>query len=201
MGHRVLTLSRTVVCFPQIEDLLQNCKWLRQLFCVCWFHHIYINLQMGEVFIDCLQFVITYHQTWSFRCSWSIACRRFSSWVFILDLLPGFNGLGKDNYKTRREKVQLGELVLLISDVWRHVLYPIQCALYAHWCMNPCPWHVIRCQYTPVKMTPCYLTIIWYIWYLIYQIIESDIVWHTMNTVKLNLVHIFSYRLRCFPRI
>ena len=32
----------------------------------------------------------------------SIACRRCSNYIFILDLAPGFNGLGRDNYKTRR---------------------------------------------------------------------------------------------------
>ena len=40
---------------------------------------------------------------WSLRCSWSIACRRCSNYIFILSLTPGFNGLGKDNYKMRRE--------------------------------------------------------------------------------------------------
>ena len=33
----------------------------------------------------------------------NIACRRCSNYIFILDLTPGFNGLGKDNCKTRRE--------------------------------------------------------------------------------------------------
>ena len=42
-------------------------------------------------------------QYWSIRCSWSIACRRCSNCIFILDLTPGFNGLDKDNCKTRRE--------------------------------------------------------------------------------------------------
>ena len=37
---------------------------------------------------------------WSLRCSWSIACRRCSSYIFILDLICG---LGKDNGKTTRE--------------------------------------------------------------------------------------------------
>ena len=35
--------------------------------------------------------------------SGSIACRRCSNYIFILDLTPSFNGLGKDNRKTRRE--------------------------------------------------------------------------------------------------
>ena len=40
---------------------------------------------------------------WSLRCSWSIACRRCSNYIFILNLTPGFNGLGKDDCKTRWE--------------------------------------------------------------------------------------------------
>ena len=38
---------------------------------------------------------------WSLRCSWSIASRHCSNYIFILDLTPGFNGLGKDNYNKR----------------------------------------------------------------------------------------------------
>ena len=44
---------------------------------------------------------------WSFRCSWSIACRRCSNYIFILDLTPGFNEMGKDSCKTRRETVSV----------------------------------------------------------------------------------------------
>ena len=44
------------------------------------------------------------------RCSsWSIACRRCSNYIFILDLTPGFIGLGKDNCKTRREVFKFGD--------------------------------------------------------------------------------------------
>ena len=39
--------------------------------------------------------------------------------IFILDLKPGFNWLGKDNYKTRRETFEF--LVRLILEVWRYV--------------------------------------------------------------------------------
>ena len=31
------------------------------------------------------------------------ACRRCSNYIFIFYLTPGFNGLGKDNCKTRQE--------------------------------------------------------------------------------------------------
>ena len=34
----------------------------------------------------------------SLRCSWSIACRRCSNYIFILDLTPGFKGLAKDDF-------------------------------------------------------------------------------------------------------
>ena len=40
---------------------------------------------------------------WSLRWSWIIACRRHSNYIFILDLTLDFNGLGRDNCKTRRE--------------------------------------------------------------------------------------------------
>ena len=39
---------------------------------------------------------------WSFRYSWSIACRRCSNFIFTRDLTLGFNGLGKDNCRMRR---------------------------------------------------------------------------------------------------
>ena len=50
---------------------------------------------------------------WTLRRSWSIACRRCSNYIFILELTPGFNGLGKDNYKTRRETFEL--------EVWWYI--------------------------------------------------------------------------------
>ena len=55
------------------------------------------------------------------RCSWSIACRRCSNYIFILDLTPSFNGLGKDNYKMRRETCKFWELVRLILETLRNV--------------------------------------------------------------------------------
>ena len=56
---------------------------------------------------------------WSLRCSWSIACRRCSNYIFILNLTPGFNGLGKDNYKMRREAFKFWDLVRLILGTLR----------------------------------------------------------------------------------
>ena len=57
---------------------------------------------------------------WSLRCSWSIACRHCSNYIFILDLTPGFNGLGKAKCKTRREALMFRDLVRLVLEVWRH---------------------------------------------------------------------------------
>ena len=58
---------------------------------------------------------------WSLRCSWSIACRRCSNYIFILDLIPGINILGKDNCKTRQETLKFWVLVCLILEIWRYL--------------------------------------------------------------------------------
>ena len=49
----------------------------------------------------------------SLRCSWSIACRRCSSYIFNSDLTPDFNGLSKDKCRTRRESFKSWDWVLL----------------------------------------------------------------------------------------
>ena len=68
--------------------------------------------QMGNNIVD------------SFRCSWSIACRRCSNYIFILDLKHGFSGFDEDNYKTMRETFKFRDLLRLILGVW-HYWYPI----------------------------------------------------------------------------
>ena len=52
-------------------------------------------------------------------CSWSNAC--CSNYASILDLTPGFIGLGKDNCKTRPETFKFGDLVQLILEVGWYV--------------------------------------------------------------------------------
>ena len=42
--------------------------------------------------------------------------RRCSNYIFILNLTPGFNGLGKDKYKVRREAFKFWDLVRLILE-------------------------------------------------------------------------------------
>ena len=39
--------------------------------------------------------------------------------IFILDLTPGFIGLGKDNCKTRLETFKFGDLVCLVLEILR----------------------------------------------------------------------------------
>ena len=56
----------------------------------------------------------------SLRCSWSIACRHCSNYIFILNLTPGFNGLVKDNYKMRRQTFKFCDLVCLILETFSY---------------------------------------------------------------------------------
>ena len=53
----------------------------------------------------------------------SIAYRRYSNFILILDWTPGVNGfgqkLGKDNSKTRQGTLKLWHLVRFILEVWR----------------------------------------------------------------------------------
>ena len=47
-------------------------------------------------------------------------CRRCSNCIFILYLTPGFNRLGKDKCKTRRESFEFYELVHIILEILRY---------------------------------------------------------------------------------
>ena len=79
--------------------------------------HIYFTIPVLSDMTNMPDVVLTYRQVynirynhfirqlncWSLRCSWSIACRHCSNYIFILDLTPGFNTLRKDNCKPRPE--------------------------------------------------------------------------------------------------
>ena len=84
---------------------------------------------------------------WSLRCSWSIACRRCSNYIFILNLTPGFNGLGKYNYKMRREAFKFWDCVQLILETVRY-LYVKDC----------CSWCAARRQAWPYWLNPWFIT-------------------------------------------
>ena len=53
--------------------------------------------------------------------SWIIPCRRCSNYIFILNLTPGFDGLGKDNCEMRRETFKFWRLVHLVLEVWGYI--------------------------------------------------------------------------------
>ena len=55
------------------------------------------------------------------RCSWRIACRHCSNYIFILNLTPGFNGLSEDNCTRIQETFKLWDLVWLILEVLRYL--------------------------------------------------------------------------------
>ena len=59
---------------------------------------------------------------WLLRCSCSIAFRRCSNYSFILDLTPGFNGLGKGNCATRRESFKLWDMARLTLEILRYTI-------------------------------------------------------------------------------
>ena len=56
---------------------------------------------------------------WLLRCGWNIACHCCFNYISILNLTPSFNGLGKDNCKTRRETFKFWDLASFILDIWR----------------------------------------------------------------------------------
>ena len=58
---------------------------------------------------------------WSFRCSCSIACRHCSNYIFIPDLVPDFNELGKDNCQTRQETFKVWDVVQLVLEIWQYI--------------------------------------------------------------------------------
>ena len=68
------------------------------------------------------------------RCSRSIACQRCSDYIFIFDWTPGFNGLGKDNCKAKRETLSFEIWYVLYQRFdGKHVLSDIditQCYVY-----------------------------------------------------------------------
>ena len=80
---------------------------------------------------------------WSLRCSWTIACRRCSNYIFILNLTPGFNGLGKVNYKMRREAFKFRYLVRLILETlryWNHCCLDQLAVILQTAYSNTVPW-------------------------------------------------------------
>ena len=57
-----------------------------------------------------------------------VGASRCSNYIFILDLRPSFNGLGKANSKARQETFKFGGLVRIILEV-----YGIYCSISETW--------------------------------------------------------------------
>ena len=54
------------------------------------------------------------------RCSRSIACRRCSSYIFILDLTPGCNGLAKTTVRLEGKPFKFWDVLRFILEAWRY---------------------------------------------------------------------------------
>ena len=115
--------------YVHIHTYICNCnKIFAQFvleFCV-WkfgFWHGKVMEVFSEIFVGTLYKTNLSWQLncWSLRYSWSIACRHCSNYIFILDLTPGFSGLGKD-CKRRGESFQFSDLVRLILKILRYLL-------------------------------------------------------------------------------
>ena len=65
------------------------------------------------------------YNCWSLRCNWSVACRRCSNYIFILNLTRGFKGLAKGNCKMRWQSLKFSDLVRLILEILRYMLCSI----------------------------------------------------------------------------
>ena len=105
---------------PSYESLWRRCAFRYVFFCC-------VVIQSAKLWIS-LPSSLEYktHLIWqlncrSLTCCWSIACRRCSNYIFILDLIHGFNRLGKDNCKAGRESIKFWDLVRLILDTLRYL--------------------------------------------------------------------------------
>ena len=65
----------------------------------------------------------------SLKCSWSIACRRCSNYIFVLHLTFGLKGFGKERRKAVRESFKYSDLVRLVLETWRYAQVAGMCWL------------------------------------------------------------------------
>ena len=85
---------------------------------------LYVSISLKKC-SNCDKFVqkfLPFHRQlvcWSLRCSWSIACRHCTNYIFIFDLIPVFNRLHKGNCKIIWETFKVWGLVRLILEIWQ----------------------------------------------------------------------------------
>ena len=109
---------------------------------------------------------------WSLRCSWSIAYRCCSNYIFILHSILGCNILRKDNCQPRRETFHFWDLVRLILEILRYIeIYHVSRPFYGKHFANP----IEHVEQDPDS------TSIWngYGWMdLEYEVIYKLLLWH-----------------------
>ena len=115
---KIICVNIGLACCQTVSSYYLNQCWrlIGKVLWKCTWKHFTASYQGTVLYITNLKIVLSklrskflykphpssQYNCWSLRCSWSIACRRCSNYIFIPDLTPGFNGLGKDNCKTRR---------------------------------------------------------------------------------------------------
>ena len=90
-------------------ELLQSCAKPSIWSYTCFWHHWshkYMYMYLPSDLLYKMHLSRQYN-CWLLKCSWSIACRRCSNYIFILNVTLGFNGLGRYNCKTRRESFKV----------------------------------------------------------------------------------------------
>ena len=94
---------------------------------------------------------------WSLRCSWSITCGCCSNYIFILDLPPAFNGLGKEKCKTKRETFKfVGFGATYTRD--------LMVVIFATSWFYSCPSELLQWNYGNHMNDPMPLKVYWRIW-------------------------------------
>ena len=107
------------VTIPSLKRQDHNFGVMMMAFIALYVHH---PLQYSVDIYDnwlCLQTHLSSKITLLMTQMWSIACRRCSNYIFILNLTPDFNRLGQNNWKTRRETFMFWNLVRIILDISR----------------------------------------------------------------------------------
>ena len=77
---------------------------------------------------------------WSLICSWSIACRLCSNYIFILNVTPGFNGLDKTTARQDEEHLSFWTwcalyyrfTVVCTASIILEILFPIHSGKYTY---------------------------------------------------------------------
>ena len=108
----------------------------------------YINNDYGMVYCEIGIIIIIITFLWFGLCAsneqYHIASYIIyrSNYIFIRDLTPDFNGLGKGNSTTRRETFKFGDLLQRVLEVWPYICVT---ELGHHWLYNSLS-PPVRCQ-------------------------------------------------------